>query len=133
MIIIGTSCQMEMLVTEEFTAAHVNPELMPVFGSPYMVGLAENAAHTVLSCFLDEDQTSVGLSMEFEHISPTPIGVKIFVEAEITNVSENSKRVEFKWKAWDEKCDIAHGTHLRAIVNKEKFMSRANLKLDPNL
>ena len=41
--------------------------------------------------------------------------------------------MEFKWKAWDEKCDIAHGTHLRAIVNKEKFMSRANLKLDPTL
>jgi len=130
MILIGTSCQMEMVVTEEVTAAHVGDGLMPVFGSPYMVGLAENAAHTVLSCFLEEGQTSVGLSMEFEHISPTPIGVKVYVEAEITNVSENGKRVEFKWKAWDDKCDIGNGTHLRAIVSKEKFMSRANLKLD---
>ena len=39
MIYIGTKCQLEQVVTNELTAAAVGSGLLPVFGTPYMIGL----------------------------------------------------------------------------------------------
>ena len=46
MILIGTKCQLEQTVTEELTAAAVGSGLLNVFGTPYMIGLMENAAQS---------------------------------------------------------------------------------------
>ncbi len=47
MIVIGTKCQLEETVTDELTAAHAGSGALPVFGTPYMSALMENAAMTV--------------------------------------------------------------------------------------
>ena len=46
MILIGTKCQLEQTVTEELTAATVGSGLLPVFGTPFMAAMMENAALT---------------------------------------------------------------------------------------
>lgn len=130
MIYIGTKCQLEQTVTEELTAAAVGSGLLPVFGTPYMLALMENAAQTALQTFLAEGQGSVGTHLDVSHTAPTPVGMKVFVEAEIVSVSENGKMVDFKVKAWDEKGPIGEGTHTRAIINNERFLSKCNAKLD---
>ena len=130
MIYIGTKCQLEQVVTQELTAAAVSPDLLPVFGTPFLIGLMESAAHGVLSVFLEEGQGSVGTHLDVKHTAPTPIGMKIWVEAEVTAVSENGKIIDFALKAWDEKGPIAEGTHTRAIINNERFLSKCNAKLD---
>ena len=53
MILIGTKCQMQQVVTDELTAAKIGSGLLPVFGTPYMCALMENAAMTCLQNFLD--------------------------------------------------------------------------------
>ena len=130
MILIGTKCQLEQTVTEDLTAAAVGSGLLNVFGTPYMIGLMENAAQTALQNFLEEGQGSVGTHLDISHDAPTPVGMKIFVEAEIVSVSENGKMVDFQVKAWDEKGPIGQGTHTRAIINNERFLSKCNAKLD---
>ena len=130
MIYIGTKCQLEQIVTNELTAAAVGSGLLPVFGTPYMIGLMENAAQNALSVFLEEGQGSVGTHLDIKHIAPTPVGMKVFVEAEITAVSENGKMIDFALKAWDEKGPIGEGTHTRAIINNERFLAKCNAKLD---
>ena len=130
MIYIGTKCQLEQIVTNELTAAAVGSGLLPVFGTPYMIGLMENAAQNALSVFLDEGQGSVGTHLDIKHTAPTPVGMKVFVEAEITAVSENGKMIDFALKAWDEKGPIGEGTHTRAIINNERFLAKCNAKLD---
>ena len=62
--------------------------------------------------------------------APTPIGMKVWAEAEITAVSENGKMVDFAVKAWDESGPIGSGTHTRAIVKNEKFLAKCNAKLE---
>ena len=130
MIMIGTRCQLEQVVTEELTAANIGSGLLPVFGTPYMIGLMENAAQSVLGMFLEEGQGSVGTELNVKHTAPTPVGMKVWVEAEVTAVSENGKMIDFALKAWDEKGPIGEGTHTRAIINNERFLAKCNAKLD---
>ena len=130
MIYIGTKCQLEQVVTNELTAAAVGSGLLPVFGTPYMIGLMENTAQSVLGVFLEEGQGSVGTHLDIKHTAPTPVGMKVWVEAEVTAVSENGKMVDFVLKAWDEKGPIGEGTHTRAIINNERFLAKCNAKLD---
>ena len=130
MILIGTKCQVTQTVTEELTAAAVGSGLLNVFGTPYMIGLMENAAQTALQNFLEEGQGSVGTHLDITHDAPTPIGMTVTVEAEIRDVSENGKMVVFDVRAWDEKGPIGKGFHTRAIINNERFLSKCNAKLD---
>ena len=130
MILIGTKCLLEQTVTQEITAAAIGSGLLPVFGTPYMIGLMENACQTALQNYLEEGQGSVGIHLDVKHTAPTPIGMKVTVEAEITAVSENGKVIDFKVTAWDEKGPIGEGTHTRAIINNERFLAKCNAKLE---
>ena len=130
MIYIGTKCQLEQIVTEEITAAAVGSGALPVLGTPCMIALMENAAQTVLTHFLAEGQGSVGTHLDVHHTSPTPVGMKITVEAEITAVSENGKMVDFSLQAWDECGSIGHGTHTRAVIDSQRFLNKCNAKLE---
>ena len=130
MILIGTKCRLEQTVTEELTACHIGSGSLPVFGTPYMAAMMENAAMTVLQNFLDPDQGSVGTHLDISHDAPTPVGMKVFVEAEIVSVSENGRMVDFKVSAWDEKGPIGSGIHTRAIIKNEKFLDKCNSKLE---
>ena len=130
MIVIGTKCQLEQTVTEDLTAAAAGSGALPVFGTPFMAAMIENAAMTCLQSFLEEGQGSVGTRLDITHDAPTPVGMKVWAEAEITGVSENGKMVAFQVAAWDEKGPIGGGTHTRAIIRSEKFLAKCNGKLE---
>ena len=130
MILIGTKCQLEQTVTQELTAAAVGSGALPVFGTPFMAAMMENAALTALQPFLEEGQGSVGTRLDISHDAPTPVGMTVTAEAEITAVSENGRMVDFRVSAWDEKGPIGKGTHTRAIIQNEKFLAKCNSKLD---
>ena len=130
MILVGTKCQLQQVVTEDLTAATIGSGALPVFGTPYMCAMMENAAMTCLQSFLEDGQGSVGTHLDVSHDAPTPVGMTVWAEAEIYAVSENGKMVDFKVKAWDEKGNIGQGTHTRAIINNERFLSKCNSKLE---
>ena len=130
MIVIGTKCQLQETVTEALTASAVGSGALPVFGTPFMCGLMENAAMTCLQSFLEEGKGSVGTHLDVSHDAPTPVGMTVWAEAEITAVSENGRMVDFAVKAWDEKGPIGSGTHTRAIISNERFLAKCNAKLD---
>jgi predicted thioesterase len=130
MVIIGTKCQIQQTVTEEITAAAVGSGALPVFGTPFLAAMLENAAMTCLQEFLEDGQGSVGTHLDITHEAPTPIGMTVTAEAEIKDVSENGKMVVFNVRAWDEKGPISSGFHTRAIIHNEKFLARCNAKLE---
>lgn len=130
MILIGTKCQLQQTVTEELTAAKIGSGALPVFGTPFMAAMMENAAMTALQNFLEDDKGSVGTHLDITHDAPTPVGMTVWAEAEITAVSENGKMVDFAVKAWDEKGPIGSGVHTRAIISSERFLSKCNSKLE---
>lgn len=129
MIVIGTKCQVQQVVTEDLTAAKAGSGLLPVFGTPFLAAMTENAACTALTPFLEEGQGSVGTRLDLRHDAPTPIGMTVWAEAEIVGVSENGKMVDFRLRAWDEAGDIGSGSHTRAIIRNERFLEKCQGKL----
>ena len=130
MIMIGTKCRLEQPVTEELTAAAIGYGALPVVGTPFMAAMMENAALTALQTYLEEGLGSVGTRLDITHDAPTPIGMTVWAEAEIVSVSENGRMVEFKVSAWDENGPVGAGTHTRAIIKNEKFLTKCNAKLE---
>ena len=103
MIEIGAKLTVEKTVTPELTAQMAGSGMLPVFGTPFMTAMMENAAAGVLQQYLEEGKGSVGTHLNVSHDAPTPVGMKVWAEAEITAVSENGKMIDFAVKAWDEK------------------------------
>lgn len=129
MLEIGMKHGVEIAVTEENTAAKAGSGSLMVFGTPYMVALMENAALTLLAATLPEGKGSVGIALNITHSAPTPVGMTVRAEAEVTNISANGKIIDFKVTAYDESGVIGEGTHQRAVIDNERFMAKANGKL----
>ena len=81
---IGSKGRAEALVTEANTAAAVGSGLVPVFATPYMIALMENAAVNAVQTGLEPGQGTVGTRLEVTHDAATPVGMKVWAEAELT-------------------------------------------------
>ena len=127
---IGDTFTVKKVVTEDMTAAALGSGGLPVFGTPYLVAMVENAAFTYLQQELPEGKSTVGTKVEVSHVSPSPVGMEITVTVEVTAISANGKMIDFAVKAWDEKGPIGAGTHTRAIITNDRFLSKCNSKLE---
>lgn len=122
------SLQLEQIVTEQMLAYHVGSGFVSVYATPMMIAFMEQVAATCLQPFLDEGYTSVGTMMQTTHTAATPIGMKVYVKAEI--IAVDRKKVTFEITAHDEKDCIGKALHERFIVHKETFENKANNKKD---
>ena len=95
---------------------------MPVLATPIMMALMENAAMLAVSDELPEGCTTVGGYIQSTHLKPSKIGDEVRVIAEVVNVE--GKKIEFKVAAYSGDTILGEGTHIRYIVEREKFMSR---------
>lgn len=130
-ISVGLKGRCETLVVQENTAAAVGSGLLPVFATPMMMGLMENAAVNAVSEHLAEGEGTVGTHLDVSHDSATPIGMKVWAEAELTAVDGRS--LTFTVSAYDERGLIGKGIHQRFIIQNEKFMAKTLRKLGDNL
>ena len=127
---IGDTFTVQKTVTEDMTAAALGSGGLPVFGTPYLIAMVENAAFTYLQQELPEGKSTVGTKVDMAHVSPSPVGMEVTVTVEVTDISANGKMIDFAVKAWDEKGPIGAGTHTRAIITNDRFLSKCNSKLE---
>ena len=104
----------------------MGPGLVPVFATPYMIALMENAAVNALTPYMEENQGTVGTHLDVSHDSATPIGMKVWAEAEVTAV--DGKALTFAVTAYDEAGSIGKGTHNRFIITVDRFLAKAEKK-----
>ena len=93
-----------------------------VFATPAMVALMENAAMNAVAPALPQGSTTVGAEMNTTHIKPSAIGAK--VQATATLIAVEGRKLAFAVEAADEAGTIGKGTHVRFIVEKERFMAK---------
>ena len=122
----GLAGEIEMIVTEADTADRWGSGLVPVFGTPALVGLMEGAAVQALAQRLPPGQTSVGGRIDVRHLAPTPVGMRVRARAELLAVE--GRRLEFRVEAWDEVERIGEATHERFVVDEGRFVARAKAK-----
>ena len=116
----------EEFVTEENTALALRSGNLKVFATPAVIRLIEEAAAKLVEKNISPELTSVGISLDVKHTSPTPLGMK--VRAEVKIISVEGRKLTFEVVAYDERGEIARGSHERFIVYKEKFQSKADAK-----
>ena len=122
MIEIGLKHTSELTVTDTVTAIQMGSGDMPVLATPTMMALMENAAMLAVKDELPEGYTTVGGHIESSHLKPSKNGDKVSATAEVTKV--DGKKIEFKISAYSGDVLLGEGTHLRFIVDREKFMSK---------
>jgi fluoroacetyl-CoA thioesterase len=122
----GLTGAIETVVTDMDTAERWGSGLVPVFGTPALVGMMEGAAVQALVGHLPPGQTSVGGRIDVRHLAPTPVGMRVCVRAELVEVE--GRRLVFHVEAWDEVEQIGKATHERFVVDEERFVGRANEK-----
>ena len=122
MIEIGLSYTTQLTVTDADTAIAAGSGDMPVLATPRMQALMENAAMLAVKEQLPEGCTTVGGHIESSHLKPSKIGDTIKAVAEVTKV--DGKKIEYKVSAFSGETLLGEGTHLRFVVDIEKFLSK---------
>lgn len=125
---IGQKNQIKTKVTENDTAKAFGSGELLVLATPRMIALMEECSYKCVSESLEVGSSTVGTSLNVKHLSATPVGMEVTVEAEITEI--DGRRVCFSVKAYDECGLIGEGTHERFIVYSEKFTAKTYSKLE---
>ena len=112
----------EAVVTSLNSAAAMGSGDLPVFATPAMVALMENAAMNAVAPVLPQGSTTVGAEMNTTHVKPSAIGAR--VQATATLAAVEGRKLTFVVEASDEGGVIGKGTHVRFIVDKERFMAK---------
>lgn len=118
----GLSAEVELTVSEIETAAHLGSGSLAVYATPALVALMENAAIRALEGHLPDGQTSVGGQIDVRHLAATPIGMKVRAHAKLVEVQ--GRKLTFHIQGWDEVEQIGEASHVRYLVDVEKFMAK---------
>ena len=122
----GIKGKMETTVTEKMTAKEVGSGELNVYATPLLIALVEETAWRSVSGELDFGQGTVGTKVNIDHISATPVGMKVWCETELIDIDR--RRLVFSVDVHDEAGMIAKGTHERFIVDNNKFQAKADAK-----
>ena len=105
MLTVGIKGGQSQLVTKENTAKTMGSGTLDVFATPALVALAEKTCWMSVAGELDEGCGSVGTKLELEHTAPTPVGMTVTCESELTAVE--GRKLVFKVSLHDEKAPWA--------------------------
>lgn len=118
----GLSYTAHTTVTSENTARAIGSGDLEVFATPAMLAAMENAAMKAVADRLPEGSTTVGSEISATHIKPSGIGAEIAATAVLTAIE--GRKLTFTVGASDGEGIIGEGTHVRYIVDRERFMAK---------
>ena len=102
-------------------------DMPDVLATGYMVGMMELACVHGMMPYMDwPSEQSLGTMVHFEHVAPTPPGMTLRIEGEVTEVE--GRRVRFRLEAWDDIERICAGTHERHVIDPVRFAAKVERK-----
>ena len=123
----GTTGEFTLVVGHEHLASQFkDPLLPPVFATPMMVLMMENAALNAIRPYLEPGESAVGADVNIRHVAATPVGMRVRAVAEV--VAVDGRKVAFKVSAHDQQELIGEGTHERAVIDLARFHARLQKK-----
>jgi fluoroacetyl-CoA thioesterase len=116
-----------LVVEEAHTARHLGSGGVNVLATPIMIKLMEEAARHAVEPKLESGYLTVGAELHVKHLAPTPMGMRVMARAELLAV--DGRMLTFHVEAHDEREKVGEGTHVRAIINLERFLARMQAKV----
>lgn len=103
-------------------------DMPEVLATGYLVGMMELACLHGLMPFMDwPHEQSLGTMVSFQHLAPTPPGMRLHIRGEVLEVE--GRRVRFRVEAWDELEKVCEGIHERHLIDPVRFRERVARKL----
>ena len=91
---LGAKGSFSLLVQPEHLANRFKDAILPpVFATPVMIMVMENAALNAIRVYLDPGESAVGTAVNVRHLAATPVGRLVTGEAEVTKV--DGRQIEF--------------------------------------
>jgi predicted thioesterase len=100
--------------------------LPPVFSTPYLVLIMENAALNAIRRYLDPGESALGTRVDVQHLVATPVGREVTGHAEV--IRTEGRKIDFKIWATDGVEEIGTGTHERTVVSVARIVERMAVK-----
>ena len=117
----GLSHTSHLLVSQSDSALSQGSGELEVLATPRMIALMENAAMLAVAPALAPGETTVGGQISVSHLKPSAIGATVSATAVLTKVE--GRKLTFSLSAFEGDKLIGEGTHIRFIVDREKFLS----------
>lgn len=119
---IGVKGEHRRIVSGDIAVEFLGLEGARVLGTPFMIMLLEMTARNSILPLLEAGYDSVGTEVSVRHLAATPLGMEVTLKTEL--IAINDRRLRFKVEAFDEKEQIADGTHERFLIHVERFAKR---------
>lgn len=103
--------------------------LPPVFSTPYLVLIMENAALNAIKQYLESGESAVGTRVDIRHLVATPVDREVTGHAEVIRIE--GRKIEFRIWATDGNEDIGTGTHERMVVSAARIIEKMAGKYGP--
>lgn len=120
----GLSGEVELEVGEADTALALRSGEVPVLGTPRIVALCEEASVLALEGRLPEGETTVGHTIQLDHVAPTRVGGRVRAEATLQKVA--GRRLTFNVSVSDQRGLVAAGKITRVVVDTDRFLEKAH-------
>jgi predicted thioesterase len=118
----GITGEQKLLVEPKHTASSYGSGDVNVLATPAMIALMELTARISVESLLPPGHTTVGTEVGVKHLRATPTGHILRCESKVIEVT--GSKLQFEVQVWDDEILVGHGTHTRAVVDLEKFMSK---------
>ncbi|MGN1121012.1 MAG: thioesterase family protein [Eubacteriales bacterium] len=128
MLKVGLVGREQTIVNLSKCAKEMGSGSLEVYATPALCALMEAAAVNSLSGALEPGKTTVGISINIKHTSPTAIGMTVGAESELTEI--DGRRLVFKITAYDKAGVIGTAVHERMIVDGDRLLEKAASKIN---
>ena len=125
----GLTGTCDMVVKEEDLVSSLGAVAIHVLSTPRLIQLMEAAAIEAIKGYMSSRELSLGTRVSIQHLSATPLGMKVTAHALLKRVEKN--HLFFLVDAYDEKEKVAEGEHERLLVSKDRFVQKVSRKREP--
>lgn len=107
-------------VEEKHSAAEMGSGDLAVLSTPSLIAFMENVAKEEAQSKITNEETTVGIELNMQHLKATALGKTVKVTAKL--VEQKKTILTYEVQAHKEGTLIGKGIHKRAIVNAKRFM-----------
>jgi fluoroacetyl-CoA thioesterase len=123
---VGDQHERTFTVEEKNCVEFKEKGIPPILSTPWLIWSMEHAAYDLLDKYLSDEEMSLGIHVDIEHLAVTPMGHQVTCKAKVIHVDR--RVVNFQIEAFDEKELICKGVHKRQIVKSDHFQKAVEKK-----
>lgn len=112
----------DFLVQPSSSAQAMGSGDLEVLATPAVIAFGENTCKTMAKELLAVGQTTIGTQIQISHLKASKIGGSVKVKAHLNEQTNNL--LTYGFDVFENEDCLARGTHQRAIVDVERFLSK---------